>query len=151
MAIWKDIETAEPEFAARVRGIFDAHKHKTIATLRADGAPRICGIEAEFVDGELTFGSMLRSRKGADLLRDPRFALHSPSVDPPEGNAAAWSGDAKIAGRAARAGDVGGDTDGDLFRAEIDEIVLTGLNDSASALVIEVWTPAGGIRRFERA
>ena len=30
----------------RVRLLFDAHRHKTIATLRADGSPRISGIEA---------------------------------------------------------------------------------------------------------
>jgi hypothetical protein len=71
MTTWKDVEEAVPEFAERVRKIFDAHKHKTIATLRANGAPRISGIEAEFVDGELTFGSMTGARKGADLHRDP--------------------------------------------------------------------------------
>jgi hypothetical protein len=149
MAAWKDVERAEPEFAARVRKVFDAHKHKTIATLRADGAPRISGIEAEFTaDGELTFGSMPRSRKGDDLRRDPRFALHSPSVDPPEGNEAAWPGDAKIAGRAVRVGDVEGG--GDMFRADIDEVVRICLNESATRLVIETWRPAGGLRRIER-
>ena len=76
MAAWKDVEQAEPEFAARVRRLFDAGRHKTIATLRADGSPRISGIECEFADGELRFGSMPGARKGADLRRDPRFALH---------------------------------------------------------------------------
>ncbi|WP_250548443.1 pyridoxamine 5'-phosphate oxidase family protein [Pseudonocardia sp. H11422] len=104
MTSWNDVERAEPEFAARVRSIFDAHKHKTIATLRADGSPRISGIEIQFADGELTFGSMPGARKGADLLRDPRFALHSASVDPPEGAPAGWTGDAKIAGRARHVG-----------------------------------------------
>src|SRR4051812_30228864 len=83
MASWSDVERAEPTFAARVRGLFDARKHKTLATVRADGSPRISGIEVQFADGELTFGSMPDARKGADLLRDPRFALHGPSVDPP--------------------------------------------------------------------
>ena len=46
MVSWNEVEKAEPEFAAKVRGLFDAHKHKTIATLRADGSPRISGIEA---------------------------------------------------------------------------------------------------------
>ena len=108
MASWRDVEDAEPEFAARIRRIFDAHKHKTIATLRADGSPRISGIEVEFADGELTFGSMPGARKGADLRRDPRFALHSATVDPPEGDPAGWPGDAKIAGRAVPAGDLDG-------------------------------------------
>jgi hypothetical protein len=150
MATWKDVESAEPEFADRVRKLFDAHKHKTIATLRADGSPRISGIEAEFADGELTFGSMAHSRKGADLLRDPRFALHSPSVDPEEGKEAAWPGDAKIAGRAVRSGPVDGPDAGDAFRAEIDEVATVWVNDSASGLVIQVWTPAGGLKRVER-
>ena len=60
MVSWSAVEQAEPEFAAKVRSAFDVRKHKTIATLRADGAPRISGIEAEFADGELTFGSRLR-------------------------------------------------------------------------------------------
>src|SRR5690242_608150 len=50
---WQDVEQAVPEFAQRVRALFDAHTHKTIATLRADGSPRISGIEASFEDGEL--------------------------------------------------------------------------------------------------
>ena len=52
MATWHDVERAEPEFAQRVRGLFEAHRHKTIATLRADGSPRISGIEAAFCDGD---------------------------------------------------------------------------------------------------
>jgi hypothetical protein len=44
MPAWKAIEQAEPEFAGRVRRLFDAGRHKTIATLRADGSPRVSGI-----------------------------------------------------------------------------------------------------------
>ncbi|WP_300009103.1 pyridoxamine 5'-phosphate oxidase family protein [Pseudonocardia sp.] len=150
MATWKDVESAEPEFAARVRALFDAHKHQTIATLRADGSPRISGIEVQFTDGELTFGSMPGARKGRDLHRDPRFALHSASVDPPEGGAG-WPGDAKVAGRAVHAVVSGeGAPDGELFRADLAEVVLTGLNAEATMLVIESWTPGRGLRRVER-
>ena len=151
MVAWKDVEAAAPEFAGRVRSLLDARKHKTIATLRADGAPRISGIETEFVDGELRFGSMKGARKGADLHRDPRFALHGPTVDPPEGNPSGWPGEAKIAGRAVPAGPVEDGPDGEQFHADIEEVVLTGLNVDASALLIEVWTPDRGLRRIERA
>jgi hypothetical protein len=48
MTTWEEVERAVPEFAQRVRALFDAHRHKTIATLRADGSPRISGIEAAF-------------------------------------------------------------------------------------------------------
>ncbi|GEL19559.1 pyridoxamine 5'-phosphate oxidase family protein [Pseudonocardia asaccharolytica] len=150
MATWKDVHEAAPGFAARVRKIFDAHKHKTIATLRADGSPRISGIEAEFADGELTFGSMPGARKGADLRRDPRFALHSASVDPPQDDPAGWPGDAKISGRAVGTGELSGETPGDAFRAEIEEVVCTGLNEAGDRLVIEFWRPGAGLRRVER-
>ncbi|MDR2988067.1 MAG: pyridoxamine 5'-phosphate oxidase family protein, partial [Nocardiopsaceae bacterium] len=115
MAAWKDIEQAEPEFAARVRKLFEAGKHKTVATLRADGSPRISGIECEFNDGALTFGSMPGARKGADLRRDPRLALHGPNFHPEDGKEAEWPGEAKIAGRATLGGSAGEETDGDLF------------------------------------
>lgn len=150
MTAWRDVERAEPEFARRVRELFDAHRHKTIATVRADGSPRISGIEATFEDGELVFGSMPHARKGADLRRDPRFALHSATVDPVEGAEAQWPGEAKIAGRATPAGPVPEGSEGDRFRADITEVVHTRLNPEATRLVIEWWTPTHGLRRVER-
>ncbi len=150
MARWSDVEREQPEFAARVRAAFDARKHKTIATLRADGSPRISGIEADFQDGDLTFGSMSGSRKGADLVRDPRFALHSATVDPPEDDPTGWPGEAKVAGRALVAGDVDDEASGVLFRAELDEVVMTGLNDAGDRLVVELWRPGQPLRRVER-
>ena len=150
MARWKDVEIEEPAFAAKVRALFDARKHKTLATLRADGSPRISGIEAEFNEGDLTFGSMPGARKGADLLRDPRFALHSPTVDPPEGEPTGWPGEAKAAGRAVLVGDLEGEISGQLFRAELDEVVLTRLTDAGDRLLIEVWRPGVPLRRIER-
>ena len=89
------MQEAAPELARRVRALFDSHRHKTLATLRADGSPRISGIECAFEDGELVFGSMAGARKGADLRRDDRFALHSATVDPIDGQEAAWPGEAK--------------------------------------------------------
>ena len=150
MTAWRDVERAEPEFAQRVRALFDAHKHKTIATLRADGSPRISGIEAVFEDGELVFGSMPRARKGADLRRDPRFALHSATVDPIEGAAAQWPGEAKISGRAVAAGPTSDGATGDRFRADVTDVVHTHLNAEATMLVVEWWTPAHGLQRVER-
>src|SRR6266478_9201489 len=144
MTGWKDVERAEPEFAQRVRGLFDGHKHKTIATLRADGSPRISGIEVAFEDGELAFGSMPNARKGADLGRDPRFALHSATIDPIEGAEAQWPGEAKISGRAISARPLTEGSDGDRFYADIAEVVHTHLNEKATMLVVEWWTPRTG-------
>jgi hypothetical protein len=165
MAAWKDVEQTVPEFAARVRRLFEAGRHKTIATLRADGSPRISGIECEFADGDLKFGSMPGARKGADLRRDPRFALHGPVFHPQEGKEAEWPGEAKIAGQAVLADPIAEDPaaespatespaaedpPADLFVADISEVVITHLNPEATLLVIESWTPQRGLRVTER-
>jgi hypothetical protein len=155
MATWNEFESAEPEFAARVQRLFDAGRHKTIATLRADGAPRVSGIECEFVDGDLRFGSMTGARKGADLERDPRFALHGPTFHPIEGKEHEWPGEAKIAGRAIRARETTVEPEeaapeGEQFLADIREVVVTALDAAATKLVVESWTPARGLRTVER-
>lgn len=162
MAAWSEVVASEPGFAAAVQASFDAHRHKTIATLRADGSPRISGIEARFVAGELCFGSMPGSRKGADLDRDARFALHSPSVDPPEGDPSAWRGDAKVSGVAVEVTDaeegaallweLGAEPGqpGRVFRAEIAEVVRTRVGVPPDHLIIELWRSGRGVRRIER-
>jgi hypothetical protein len=138
MVAWREIETDAPDFAARVRTLFQARQHKTMATLRADGSPRISGIETG-IGEEVTFGSMTDSRKLADLQRDPRVALHSPSVDPPEGDPGSWVGEAKIAGTAVA-------TD-DGFMVDVSEVALTYLD---GGLVIESWHPGRGHERRVR-
>lgn len=139
--------------AAAVERLFTAGRHKTIATIREDGSPRISGIECEFVDGQLTFGSMSGARKAADLHRDPRFALHGPTVDPIEGEEASWPGEAKVAGRVRSLGPIDGDNrpDGELFAADVTEVVLVRLDAGATTLIVEWWTPLTGRRRAERA
>jgi len=150
VSTWLEVEEAESEFAQRVRALFEAHKHKTIATLRADGSPRISGIEAAFEDGQLVFGSMPNARKGADLRRDPRFALHSATVDPVQGSEAEWPGEAKIAGRAIASTVGTSGAEGDRFRADITAVVHTHLNEQATLLVVEWWAPTHGLRQIER-
>jgi len=77
---WSDFARAEPDLARRVQALLETQKHMTLATLRRDGSPRISGTEAQIVEGELTLGMMPGSLKALDLLRDPRLALHSPTV-----------------------------------------------------------------------
>ena len=103
MAAWSDFEREEPDFAARVRALFDAGKHKTIATLRADGSPRISGIEVEFDDGELSFGSMPGARKGADLRPRPAVRPAQP-VGRPAGGRSVRLDRRSEGGRSGRAG-----------------------------------------------
>jgi len=152
---WEEIELAEPGFAGRVRKLFDPGRHKTLATLRADGSPRISGIECEFADGNLRFGSMAGARKGADLKRDQRIAVHGPTFHPEEGQERDWPGEAKIAGRAIPGGLVtedaaSGEPDGQMIIVDITEVVITRLNAEASRLVIESWTVERGLQTVER-
>jgi len=153
MPSWSEFEAAAPELAASVRRRLDAHTHKTLATVRGDGAPRISGTESQIVGGELYIGSMPDARKARDLQRDPRFALHSGSDDPPE-----WEGDAKLAGVAEeitdpeRVREINGSGHGGshLFRLDLREVSTVGLDDGRTQLVIEVWTPERGVRTIKR-
>jgi Pyridoxamine 5'-phosphate oxidase len=164
VARWVEFETAAPELAERARKLIEAQKHLTIATLRRDGAPRISGIEVMFIEGDLWFGSMPRAVKALDLLRDPRFALHSGTGDSSqwEGNAAVWHGDAKLSGRveevtgerraaAFRAAGHPGHGDSHLFRADIEEVATVRLGgDPPSHLLIDSWREGGEVRQIKR-
>jgi hypothetical protein len=158
MAAFSDVEAEQPEFAARVRACFDAHRHKILATLRSDGGPRVSGIEASFAIGQLWLAGMTRSIKFADLRRDPRMALHSGSDEPDT-----FTADAKVSGRAVEVTDPGeraefgsatGNPDGgdyDLFRIELDQVVLTAIAPEKDALVISSWRPGRGLTEVRRA
>ena len=144
MATWSEFEAAAPELAARVRALFDAHGHKTLATLRRDGAPRISGTETQFEDGELWIGSAPNALKARDLQRDPRFALHSASEDPD-----VWTGDAKVAGVAEAVESTHG-PGSYRFRLDLREASTVEVDDERKHLVITVWTPEGGVRTMKR-
>jgi hypothetical protein len=107
---------------------------------------------------------MPSSRKALDLRRDPRLALHSASVDPPD-DPTTWSGDAKLAGRAVEVDDpallrrlagAGEEADGGdaerahLFRVDITELVHTRVGDPADHLVIDLWREGQGLRQMRR-
>lgn len=155
MASWGEIAAAEPKFAHTVQSVFDAHKHKVLATLRKDGSPRLSGIEATFAAGDVWLGMMPDSLKASDLLRDPRMALHSATVD-----VELLLGDAKLSGRAIEA--TGPDAwdvlnleaevpeGSHLFRIDVTEVSLTRIGDPRDHLVIESWTEARGLRSVKR-
>jgi pyridoxamine 5'-phosphate oxidase-like protein len=156
MASFADFESAEPDVAARVRGAFDARRHKVLATLRADGSPRVSGIEASLAGGELWLAGMPGSVKFADLRRDPRMALHCGSEEPDT-----FTADAKASGRAveadaaararfAAATGTSADDEFELFHVELDQVVLTALSDERTHLVISSWRPGRGLVRTER-
>ena len=154
MSSWSEFENEAPDLERRVRERLDAHTHKTIATLRRDGSPRISGTEMRFADGELWIGSMWEARKALDLRRDPRYALHSGSDDPP-----GWVGDAKVAGLAEEITDpervlaLNGSEVGrsHLFRLDLSEASLVALGEDEKSIVIESWKPGEEVKTLRRA
>ena len=157
MASWRQVEQEVPELAAAARRFLEAHPHKTIATLRADGSPRICGNEATFHRGELWLGMMTGAARVRDLQRDARMALHSASEHPDQ-----WRGDAKVSGRAMEVTDpeevaayldgLDGQPPGDfhLFRVEVEELVVVEMGEPADHLLVQWWSPGKGLRSRRR-
>jgi hypothetical protein len=154
---WQEFSVQAPGLAARVFERFEAHRHKTMATIRANGSPRICGSEVPIKLGEIWLGGMTGNRRFADLRRDPRVAIHSASEDPD-----VWIGDAKIAGRAVEVTDEATkarfrgaaeevpEGDFELFRIDLTEAVVVRLSDERDHLLIEVWHPGQTPRTVER-
>ncbi|MDQ4088769.1 MAG: pyridoxamine 5'-phosphate oxidase family protein [Actinomycetota bacterium] len=150
MAGWHEVVAADSELAADVRRSFAARKHATLATLRRDGSPRISGTEVDFNDdGEIYLGMMARSLKALDLQRDPRLALHSPTVDPDDADPTAWPGEAKLAGLAVDVSDPAAEDGAHRFRIDITEVVHTAVG-GGDHLVIRSWHPDRGVERRER-
>lgn len=155
MTTWADFEREAPALAAAVHARLTATLHSILGTVRADGAPRLTGLEVHFGEGELWLAMMPDSRKADDLRRDPRFALHSaPDVELVEG-------DAKLGGRAVLV------TDDDtiarfvgrlpmelpesgmaLFRAELTDASLARVEDDF--MVIDIWRPGEAPRQVRR-
>lgn len=157
---WNDVSAAAPDLAADVRARFEAHGLGLLATLRADGSPRVSGIEPWFDGTDVWIGMMFESRKALDLRRDPRLCLHSATID-----TKVTDGDARLSGRAVEVLDesdvaavVAGFEDATgtapppgpmhLFRIDVTELFHLAVDDDH--LVIRTWTPTAGERRVER-
>ncbi len=166
MATWDEFVAAAPALAAKVNSNLDRHRHLTVATLRRDGAPRICGTEVVRLDGRLWLEGMVRARRFDDLRRDPRFALHGGPDDPQ-----LWRTDphavcdVKIAGTAQQVHDLAvhaamsaaqnaqappeeqhGVGSFELFALDVTEVVA--ISADGGGLLIETWRPADGVRRL---
>lgn len=76
-ARWRDFELQAPELARLGRKLLSGSRTAFLATVRADGGPRVHPICPVVVSGRLVAVLIRRTPKHRDLLRDPRFVLHA--------------------------------------------------------------------------
>jgi hypothetical protein len=158
VATWAELATEAPMIAA----IFE-RRHKAtgnlclLATIRSDGAPRISPMEPRILDGQLVLVGMPETLKFRDLDRDPRFELHTATIDPHVAD-----GDAKVWGRARNlqdldfharfAEDLFEKSGFDLRGQRFDPFYVADLEGASSLvvdgneLVITIWSPGEGER-----
>jgi hypothetical protein len=93
MTSWKEFT----ERARRIAAVFTRRHRATgnlclLATLRSDGFPRISPIEPRIFEDRLLLIGMPNTTKFRDLGRDPRFCLHTATIDPhvQDGDAKLW-------------------------------------------------------------
>ncbi|MDQ6835188.1 MAG: pyridoxamine 5'-phosphate oxidase family protein [Actinomycetota bacterium] len=93
MAHWKEFTQAAP----RIATVFTRRHLATgnlclLGTLRSDGFPRISPMEPRVFEDQLWLVGMPGTTKFKDLGRDPRFCLHTATIDPEvkEGDAKLW-------------------------------------------------------------
>jgi hypothetical protein len=93
MTTWQELTGVAP----RIATIFARRLAATgnlclLATLRSDGYPRISPIEPRVFEGQLWLTGMPGTTKFRDLARDPRFCLHTATVDGEvrDGDAKLW-------------------------------------------------------------
>jgi len=162
MVTWKELGEEAPQIAE----IFVRRHAATgnlclLATLRSDGYPRISPVEPRIVDDHLVIVGMPNTTKFGDLGRDPRFSLHTATVDPYVGD-----GDAKLWGDAQNlqdrdlqerfAADLFEHGGPDLRGQEIDPFYVADLAGASSVtfedgqLTIAIWKPGEGVRAVQK-
>jgi nitroimidazol reductase NimA-like FMN-containing flavoprotein (pyridoxamine 5'-phosphate oxidase superfamily) len=77
VATWAELAAAEPDLAVAGERIFRAFTLAFLATVRDDGGPRVHPVTITVHDGRLYVFLVEGTPKRSDLLRDPRYALHT--------------------------------------------------------------------------
>ncbi|MET1232687.1 MAG: pyridoxamine 5'-phosphate oxidase family protein [Candidatus Limnocylindrales bacterium] len=158
MVAWTDFAVEAP----RIAEVFVRRHAATgnlclLATLRSDGYPRISPMEPRIFEGQLVLVGMPNTLKFRDLARDPRFSLHTATIDPYVGD-----GDAKVWGNARNvqdrdlhrrfADDLFAESGIDLRGQALDPFFVGDLSGASSVefaegqLTITIWKPGEGQR-----
>ncbi len=156
-ATWQEFVDAAPDLAQLVRDRLTAHEHHVLATLRADGAPRLNGTNVVFDGDDVLVGCMPGTRRAADLRRDPRCAVHTAPDLPtmPQGDArldcvAVELDRDRACAVFQRLADAGGGQqdgeplDGDLFALRICSVSVVQV--AGEQLDVTTWSPGAGLQ-----
>ncbi|WP_092528894.1 pyridoxamine 5'-phosphate oxidase family protein [Amycolatopsis arida] len=153
MTMWTEFAAAAPRIAATFTRRHAATGNLCfLATVRQDGSPRISPMEPRFFEDRLWLIGMPDTAKFRDLARDPRFCLHTATVD-----TEVKDGDAKLWGVARDVRDTAlhqrfaealfAETGFDLRGREFDHFYAAELTGASSVevggdhLKITVWKP----------
>lgn len=158
MTLWSEFTQEAPKIAT----VFN-RRHKAtgnlcmLGTVRADGSPRISPIEPRVFEGMLVLAGMPDTTKFKDLARDPRFCLHTATVDTMVGD-----GDAKLFGtvtdlpdkevHARFAQELFEESGFDIRGMEFDHFYIADLTGASCVeigddkLAITIWKPGQGER-----
>ncbi|MEV4157402.1 pyridoxamine 5'-phosphate oxidase family protein [Nocardia salmonicida] len=156
MTTWSQFTEEAPSVAALfLRRHQATGKLCMLATLRADGSPRISPIEPVIFEGMLVLAGMPNTRKFDDLARDPRFCLHTATVD-----TRVSDGDAKLFGtvtdlqdetvHARFAQKLFDDSGFDIRGEKFDHFYIADLTGASTVEVVDdrlditVWKPGSG-------
>src|SRR4029079_16174132 len=76
MASWAEMMEAVPDIGAVGSGLLETRVLAYLATVRADGAPRVHPVCPFIIDGRLYVATPPSSPKARDPLRDRRYVIH---------------------------------------------------------------------------
>lgn len=156
MVTWDEFSQEAP----RIAEVFVRRHRATgnlcmLGTTRSDGYPRISPMEPRITAGHLVIVGMPGTTKFRDLERDPRFCLHTATVDPQLAD-----GDVKLFGRVENlrdeavhrrfADEVFEESGFDLRSQRFDPFFVADLRGASALrlqdeqLFITVWKPGQG-------
>jgi hypothetical protein len=158
MTTWSQFTEEAPQIAA----VF-TRRHKAtgnlcmLGTVRSDGFPRISPVEPKIFENMLVIAGMPNTTKFSDLARDPRFCLHTATVDTRVGD-----GDAKLFGtvtdlpdrdvHARFAQNLFEESGFDIRGQEFDHFFVADLTTASTVTVVDdhlditIWKPGQGER-----
>jgi hypothetical protein len=163
MVAWKEFTDEAPGIAEVFVRRYNATGYLCLlATIRSDGYPRISPMEPRIFEDRMVLAGMPGTTKFRDLGRDPRFCLHTATVDPYVGE-----GDVKLWGavrneqdkdlHARFADHLFAETGMDLRGQVFDPFYVADLTGGSSVqfadgqLTITIWKPGQGERAVPKS